>query len=311
MQRRWEGRSVPDVGTELPSISRGFTWEFRGRTQRLRVRIPMWLHVYYLSRPRSTDHRVYAVDPFHSRIIDAVAASIDRYARQNALSEAETIEFATTFVHHLEYVPDDVSTPYDDYPRYPIETLVHRGGDCEDTSILLAAILQALGYAVGLLSIPEHLQVGVVRDSSFPGTYYEHNQRRYYVLEATGGGWRLGEMPPEYEGVDGEVLPLSNVPVLFHQWSATATARRGVAGTVYVTNLGSGAAPQALAVFKFETETGETTGTRMWTLDGIAAGETRTLDLDARPSDSGRLYGRVQLFVGSDLHDESGCWSPN
>jgi hypothetical protein len=271
----------------------------------------MWLYVYYLSRPRSPDYRTYAADPFDDKIIDAIAAAIGRYADRNGFSDEDRIKFATSFVHRLEYVPDDVSTPHEHYPRYPVETLVHRGGDCEDASVLLAAILHALGYKVGFLLLPRHLQVGVVRDPSFPGAFYEYRGQNYYVLEATGEGWQLGEMPPEYKGESGEVLPLSNIPILFHQWSATATENSRLGGTVHVTNLGNGPASRATGYIEFKPETGGIVGSRIWDLDGIAAGETRGLDFDMNSSGTTRLQGRLQLFVDGDLHDESTCWGPS
>lgn len=305
MQRRWQGRSGPDVSDGLPTITRGFSWDFRGRQQRLRVRIPMWLYAHYLARPRSPDHGIYVIDPFDDRVIEDIASAIDAYAQRNSFSDDSRVEFATQFVQHLEYVPDDVSTPYNDYPRYPVETLVHRGGDCEDASILLASILQALGEEVGLLRLPGHLQVGVVRDGSYPGAHYEHGGECYYVLEATGGGWRLGEAPPEHEGQRGEVLPLSAVPLLLHRWSAAAGEDGEVAGVVHVTNLGSASAERAVGLVQFETATGGWTGNRTWVLDGIGVAETRAFEFQVRPSSTELQAARVRLFVNGHLHDES------
>ncbi len=308
MQRwEWAGRSVPELGDELPPVTRGFAWQFRGREQRLRVRLPMWLYTYYLSRPRSPDHRVYVADPLDHHLIGDIASKIDAYARRNRLTNSERIEFTTSFVHRLEYVPDNVSTPHDDYPRYPVETLVHRGGDCEDASILLAALLRALGYEVGLLLLPGHLQVGVVRNPSCPGVYYEHAGCRYYVLEATGSGWQLGEMPPEHEGESGEVLPLSEVPVLFHRWSAATTTDSRVEGVVHVTNLGSGPADRSIGLVQFKTDTGRVTGTRTWPLDGLGVAETRAFEFDMHLSNPERSEARVRLFVNGHVHDESVC----
>ena len=52
-----------------------------------------------------------------------------------------------------------------EYPQYPIETLVNDKGDCEDKSILCASFLDLLGYNVSLLSLPNHMAVGVNIDS--------------------------------------------------------------------------------------------------------------------------------------------------
>ena len=305
MQGRWSGQSGPTTDTVLPEISRGFTWTFRGGNQRLRVRIPMWLHGYYLGRPRSPDYAVYVIDPFDESIISAIASQLSKYANRNRLTEIETIDFAAAFVHSLEYVPDDVSTPYDNYPRYPIETLVHRGGDCEDASILLASILQALRYEVGLIQVPGHLQVGVVRDRSFPGTYFELDGKRYYVLEATGSGWEVGEMPPDHQDVTGTVVPVSASPLLVHRWSATVTRDREVEGTAFVTNLGNTNVDRGQGLLQLRTASGSPIGVKGWSLDATEPGETCSFNFAFGLNSGGEIDGRVRLFVNGELHDES------
>lgn len=305
MQRRWSGQSGPEADAALPELTRGFSWSFRGRRQQLRIRIPMWLHGYYLSRPRSSDYGVYIADPFDDPIVSAIASHVSKYAHRNRLTDLETIEFAATFVHGLEYVPDDVSTSYDNYPRYPIETLVHRGGDCEDASVLLASVLRSLGYDVGLILLPGHLQVGVVRDGSLPGAYYEYDEKRYYVLEATGGGWTLGEMPSEYQEVAGEVIPTTGTPVLVHRWSATMSRDEITRGTVSVTNLGNAAGTSARGLLQFRTETGDVLGAKHWSHRKLPAGETESIEFELDVETTGEMRGRVKLFLGGDLHDES------
>lgn len=305
MQRKWSGQSGPTTDTVLPGISRGFTWEFRGRNQQLRVRIPMWLHGYYLSRPRSSDYAVYVIDPFDESIISAIASQLSKYANRNNLDEIETIDFAAAFVHSLEYVPDDISTPYDNYPRYPVETLVHRGGDCEDASILLASLLRDLGYEVGLIQVPGHLQVGVVRDRSFSGTYYERDGKRYYVLEATGSGWTVGEMPPDHKSVTGSVVPVSASPLLVHRWSATVTRDRQVQGTAFVTNLGNTTVDRGEGLLQLRTVSGSPVGVKTWSLDATEPGETCSFEFEFGLNRGGKIDGRVRLFLNGELHDES------
>jgi hypothetical protein len=75
----------------------------------------------------------------------------------------------------LEYTSDLVTEGYDEYPRYPIETLVDKGGDCEDTAILAASIIRGMGYGVVLLVFPKtadspgHCAVGVAGEAGMPG----------------------------------------------------------------------------------------------------------------------------------------------
>lgn len=309
MQRRWCGQSGPTTNTVFPDINRGFRWTFRGRNQQFRVRIPMWLHGYYLARPRSSEYSVYVMDPFGESIIAAIASQISKYAQQNRLTEIETIDFTAAFVHSLEYVPDDVSTPYDNYPRYPIETLVHRGGDCEDASILLTSLLQTLDYEVGLIQVPGHLQVGVVLDSSHSGTYYKFNSRRYYVLEATGSEWAVGEMPPEHKDTTGTVVSVSTTPLLVHRWSAKMKSNDHMFGTASVSNLGTTIAEQGKMLLKFRTASGSTVGVRTWSLDGTEPGDTRSFEFELEIDPSSTIRGHARILLNGELHDESTCTS--
>ena len=64
-----------------------------------------------------------------------------------------------SFAQNLPYTADDVTTGFDEYPRFPYETLYDNGGDCEDTSILVSAMLRELRYGVALLHFPGHMAV--------------------------------------------------------------------------------------------------------------------------------------------------------
>lgn len=75
------------------------------------------------------------------------------------------------------------------------------GGDCEDKSILLAAILRAMGHRIALHfeGNPGHMAVGVECPDCW-GSYYQKDGDRYFYLESTDFGWSIGEIPPEFQG---------------------------------------------------------------------------------------------------------------
>ncbi|MCL2149071.1 MAG: hypothetical protein FWH47_07030 [Methanomassiliicoccaceae archaeon] len=82
----------------------------------------------------------------------------------------------------------------DEYFAYPLETLFYGMGDCEDTSILLAALFKALGYGAALVMVPEHAVAAVALDSHAAGSYsarsyevlsYEIDGLTYYACETT------------------------------------------------------------------------------------------------------------------------------
>ncbi len=114
------------------------------------------------------------------------------------------LEFALNFV--AAAIPYTADSRPDEWPRYPIETLVEQRGDCEDTSILYASIARTLGYGAHLLLLPGHMAAGVPADAayinsrSYPVGYYQHNGQYYVYVETVGDPpayWRLGELPSQ------------------------------------------------------------------------------------------------------------------
>lgn len=45
----------------------------------------------------------------------------------------------------------------DEYWAYPLETIHHGYGDCEDTSFLAAALFKVAGYTSGVMELPDHM----------------------------------------------------------------------------------------------------------------------------------------------------------
>lgn len=52
-----------------------------------------------------------------------------------------------------------------EYWAYPMETIQHGSGDCEDTSFLAAALFSAAGYASGVVALTDHMLAAVGLDS--------------------------------------------------------------------------------------------------------------------------------------------------
>lgn len=108
------------------------------------------------------------------------------------------------FVQNLHYIHD-----YDshNYVRYPLETLVEGGGDCEDTSMLAAALMRLAGeegFPVIVLTVDtdsdqevDHMMIGVSFEGG-TGTSYEHGGRDYYVCETTSRWYSAGQLPAGY-----------------------------------------------------------------------------------------------------------------
>ncbi|ACX52446.1 copper amine oxidase domain protein [Ammonifex degensii KC4] len=145
-------------------------------------------------REMSEGYVPYVTEEGNGRLVRTLAESL---AGKAPLDPRERVEFVAAFVQEaIPYVSEE-----GEYPRYPVETLVE-GGDCEDKSILLAALLRTMGYRVALLVFddnPGHMAVGVECPDCW-GSYYLKDGVRYFYLESTAPNWSVGQVPPEYRG---------------------------------------------------------------------------------------------------------------
>ncbi len=219
-------KTAPTVEYEVTGdgfIEKSFEWtywRFKDLTWQWETRIPATLYEDYASRPRprTRDYTIYATDDGDAGIIEDLAHTLADQAASLDLTEQETIHFIATFVQQLAYTSDVETTGFDDYARYPVETLVEEGGDCEDTAILLGKVLDILEYDVVMVRLPAHMALGVAGGEGFCGTYYPYRDVRYFYLETTGEAGRLGIVPPEYEGQAAYIFPFTARPVISHTW---------------------------------------------------------------------------------------------
>ena len=163
------------------------------------------------------DYNNFVATPRHSGdwhlYAESDCSALDQIVRQlkmihkgekfNAFDEAgNVLKFVQSFI---SYRYDKETTLYTDYPRFPLETLWDRVGDCEDVAILCGAILARLGHRVALLLYhgnPAHLAFGVEASKNqqhfqvIKDPKYAHT---YYYGEATNKSWLLGEIPENYQ----------------------------------------------------------------------------------------------------------------
>lgn len=200
-----DGRVPNYPGTDPQWETVRFEWPRQDGLGSLRMELPLdtQMYIYYrgLERYQGTENYHYYTDDANNR---AIVAEIVRAIRQVSgelnYSDAAVVREVANFVQNvIEYQYDSDSTGEEEYPRYPIETLFERRGDCEDTSILMAALLRELGYEVGFLQIPGHVAVALrTSDEYSDGMYYEINGHRYLYIESTATGWNIGDIPDEF-----------------------------------------------------------------------------------------------------------------
>jgi hypothetical protein len=181
-----------------------YHWIYGGHSYSYTIQIPKSLYDDYRQRPHDNiSYTKYALTQKDKKILDQILSDF----REHSDSKTEAAHNVVAFVQSLPYFKDDVSTGHDDYARYPIETLVDRGGDCEDTAILTAALLKEMGYDVIIVDLPGHVAVGITC-SGCKGFSYPYEGKMYYYLETTGNNWKVGQIPPQYKTVRARLLPM-------------------------------------------------------------------------------------------------------
>ena len=251
--------SVKDSPRSTELVNREYKWEYANSKWTWSLQIPQSLYDYYKALPRSqtNNYSVYATHPLDDKYIESITSRLTQAAKEKGYSDFQTVSFAASFVQSLPYTSDLVTTGYDEYPRYPIETLIDDGGDCEDTAILMAALIDKLGYSTVLIVFPGtsespgHCAVGVKAGEGIHGSYYTYKGDNYYYLETTGSGWKLGDMPKDYNGIAANIYPLIPVPVLTHDWTTKADGTN-VELKVIVNNLGSAVAKNVYVYAGFD-----------------------------------------------------------
>jgi hypothetical protein len=296
---------TPPEGT----IRRDFAWVYGGETWTLTLSIPEHLYYYYSNKTRvpTEDYSVYVTHPGDDEYVSSIIERFDEIVVEEDYDETQKVNLMVAFVQSLPYTTDDVTTDYDEYPRYPLETLVEGGGDCEDTSILACALLDSMGLDVVLINPPNHVAVGVAMDAS--GTYWTHKGIQYFYVETTGEGWEIGEVPEEHQGESAFVYPVQPVPIITHGWTAS-TLRRRVTLVADVQNVGTAEATGVKLFAAFELEDGLFLNPVQSNFFDLGVGEETTvmLEFTEPPNMYARIVVRILDPFGFVMDESNSAW---
>lgn len=190
--------------TELP-VENEYTWtSFEGLYYAtICYTIDAGLYNYYKNLPRyygDNEYINYIDDPMNDSYVSMVVENIEEIGGRRGYSRGEMVREAVSFCQGFEYELDENTSNREEWPKYPIELLFERAGDCEDSSILLAGVLKKMGYGVVLIKYDDHMAVGIKADG-LEGTCFTLNDQRYYYIETTNPGWKIGEIPDDYIGL--------------------------------------------------------------------------------------------------------------
>ncbi len=204
-------QKVPELSIGSDTITRYYEWEYGGTKFSMAAEYYKNSYEVYSERTRSRDFDQFVTDTYDDMLISQLTSQMEEMAHDGGYGENDIPYITMAFVQSLPYVSDSASAGYDEYPRFPFETLYHGGGDCEDSSILLAALLYDMGYGVALLELPGHMAVGVKGDADLSGSYYDYDGTKYFYLEPTNSGWDVGVIPDEYKNESVIITPIGSV----------------------------------------------------------------------------------------------------
>jgi hypothetical protein len=193
-----------------------YTWVYKNKDYRIRVLDPDYLYSYYKSLPRleTMDYVAYIFDCYDDDYWLHIKEQLYRML-DGLKSDEDKINLVASFVQVLQYVDDKINDTVYEYPKYPVETLFDKKGDCEDKAILTATLLDLIGYQVCLIRLPNHMAAGVRYNDKLKNEFKEG----YCFLETTRYNWGVGQVPPEYTHESNiTIYPVTERPILIHRW---------------------------------------------------------------------------------------------
>ena len=183
---------------------KSFAWDYKGKHWTWNLSIPVELYNAYKSVPVSTRTQngpagYGFLTTTYDYYVKTLAQKLNDTTTQLGYNSYDSVSFVLAFVQSLPYTSDKVTSGYDEYPRFPIETLVDDGGDCEDTAILFASLTLSMGYGTVYINPPNHYAVGIL-GTDLGGSYWTYKNGTYYYCETTGDGFTIGQLPDEFKG---------------------------------------------------------------------------------------------------------------
>lgn len=291
------------------STSRRFEWSALGGEWWYELDILDSVIEYYENRyGQSRNYDMYVSDPYGDEYISNIAEEFERLGKKHELSRREIVNLAVSFVQSMKYTEDDVTSPFDQYTYFPVECLTERGGDCEDSVVLLAAILREFGYGCILLYMPDvepeaHMALGVKGDSSVTGTYYTLNNTRYYYVETTGKTRGVGDMPDMDGSTNAEFIQIANHPTLVYEYETIVNNSGSINLNTTVWNYGINTPQQTSFLAEFEDRSGEYYSVVEADLGSVQNEGQEYNQLQMNPPDNLELRLNTGVTMNGKLHD--------
>jgi len=217
----YQDLNVPQTGTNK-TVARTFDFVYRGDKYSFEVPVNTALYtaaqdspnkqLTFNSSEQGEFYRRMMTDPAMNAFYNDLVKELrrERYNGGNTLTDDEYLEMLISFVQQIDY---DNTTSGN--PRYPVEVIYDKSGDCDDKAILLNGILSREGYDVALLIFPamKHATSGIrihLATNKAPFRVFSDGKRDYVYIETTRTRL-IGFYSDDYETVpEPLVVPVGN-----------------------------------------------------------------------------------------------------
>jgi hypothetical protein len=188
----WSQAMALFVSPTSYAVERTWTFYADGSTWTLSVNVSAEEYWEAKTLPRAVMSSMmeYANYVTNDDVVNEVARQLAAMAASKGYDAYTTACFVLSFVQNTYYDSDLNTTGEEEYPRYPVETLVDGTGDCEDTSVLFASLIQTSYFGMDAVlvgfytpsSSMGHMAVGLYFDAAdlpsevsytYNGTEYE------------------------------------------------------------------------------------------------------------------------------------------
>ena len=220
----WYSFTLPrETEPNADIITKAYYWRYAGQRWEFTLDIPTKVFERYQNSdvdrtPQNDAHPRRDMAAFvttQEEVVLDTADALAQLASQQDFNQTTMIDFVLRFVqNNVQYKGDDETKGCVEYWRYPVETLVEKKGDCEDSAVLFASIMEAMGYDAALLFYIldddiGHLAVGIHLDTNESlGHHVIYQGMAYYYCETTTVGYTIGELPPDVNREPTEIIPL-------------------------------------------------------------------------------------------------------
>lgn len=203
------------------------TCDYHGKNVTLSETLYGSLDSYYQTDPnkksiyRHNEEKDFVFSSPKDGVVKDVAAKILALGAENGLDRDQTLDLGACLLQSIPYdnekaqkilSPDFAKYPVAEViPRYPYETLYDFTGICTDKTFLGAIVFSEMGYKTAIMTFDadKHMSLGVGVTDGY-GSY----GTQYGIMELTGGGFLVGDIPELSSGVGVAINNFQTLPKL-------------------------------------------------------------------------------------------------